>query len=55
MTTNEYKTFSDLFDDDIRSAVLPESAIARRTVHGGCYGGELDRQIDVLKTALNNL
>lgn len=55
MTTKEYKTFSDLFDDDVRSAVLPESAIARRTVHGGCSDNELARQIDVLKTALKNL
>ena len=52
MTVAEYKTFSDLFDDGILTAVLPQSAIARRKTIGGCAPDELKRQISVLRAAV---
>lgn len=55
MTVEEYKKFSPLFDDGILTAVQPQSAIARRTVIGGCAPSELDRQIATLRAACDKL
>ncbi len=52
MTVEEYKKFSDKFDNDIKTAVLPESAIARRKAIGGCAEKELDRQIAEIRSKL---
>ena len=55
MTVDEYKKFSTLFESDILKAVLPQNAIARRNVIGGCASEEIDRQLKVLRNALNNI
>ncbi|MCH5166032.1 MAG: argininosuccinate lyase [Clostridiales bacterium] len=55
MTLSEYKNFSSMFDEGILSAVTAKSAIARRTVIGGCAPQELDRQILKLQKAANAL
>ena len=52
LTVDEYKAFSSLFDADIKIAVMPETAISRRTVIGGCEKTELLRQISVLREAI---
>ncbi len=52
LTVDEYKAFSPLFDADIKIAVMPETAISRRTVIGGCEKTELLRQISVLREAI---
>lgn len=54
MTAAEYKAFSDLFDDGIKTAVLPQSAVARRKTIGGCAPDELKRQISVLRAAVKS-
>lgn len=45
LSVQDYKKFSPLFEPDILSAVLPENAIAKRTVVGGCAKPELLRRI----------
>ena len=55
LTVDEYKTFSPIFDTDILDAVSPKSAIARRTVYGGCALPEMKRQIRALRAAANKL
>lgn len=55
LSLDEYKAFSPLFDEGILSAVLPENAVARRTSHGGCAPKELDRQIALIKSAIDKL
>ncbi len=52
LTVDEYKAFSPLFDADIKISVMPETAISRRTVIGGCEKTELLRQISVLREAI---
>ena len=54
MTVAEYKAFSELFDDGIKTAVLPQSAVARRKTIGGCAPDELKRQISVLRAAVKS-
>lgn len=49
MSLDEYKAFSPLFDADVENAVMPETAISRRTVIGGCEKTELMRQISALR------
>ncbi|MBD5132740.1 MAG: argininosuccinate lyase [Clostridiales bacterium] len=55
LTLDEYRSFSELFDEGILAAVQPKSAIARRKALGGCAAEELDRQIKTLKSAVNKL
>ena len=55
MTVEQYKSFSELFDEGILSAVLPRTAIARRTTHGGSAKSELERQIKILTDEVNTL
>ncbi|MCH5155795.1 MAG: argininosuccinate lyase [Clostridiales bacterium] len=52
LTVKEYKKFSPLFDDDILQAVLPQNAINRRNVIGGCASEEIDRQLKTLRNEL---
>ena len=49
LTLDEFKSFSDKFDKGILSAVKAESAIAGRSVLGGCSKPELTRQIKVIR------
>ncbi len=55
MTVEEYRQFSPLFDEGILTAVLPQSAIARRKVAGGCAPAEIDRQLRELESAVEKL
>ena len=55
LSVEEFKSFSPLFDDGILKAVTAESAIARRTIVGGCAPQEIDRQLLLLTEALEKL
>ncbi len=55
LTVDEFKSFSPLFDDGITTAVQAQSAVARRTVIGGCAPQEVERQLDIIEKALKSL
>ena len=55
LTLDEFKSFSPSFEKDISDAVLPSSAVARRTVIGGCAPNEVARQIRSLRAAVKKL
>ena len=55
LSLDEYKKFSPLFEKDILSAVLPQNAIARRKVIGGCAVEEVERQIKTLRSDLSKI
>ncbi len=55
LSLEEFRSFSPVFDTDILTAVLPSSAIARRSVKGGCAETELLRQIKELRQAVKKL
>ena len=55
LTLDEFKSFSPAFEKDISDAVLPSSAVARRTVIGGCAPNEVARQIRSLRAAVKKL
>lgn len=55
LTVAEFKRFSDLFDDGILAAVLPQNAVERRKAIGGCAFAELTRQIEKARNAIKNI
>lgn len=55
MSVEEYKSFSPLFDADIKTAVKAETAVARRKTLGGSNEDELARQISLLKKRVKSI
>ena len=52
LSVEEYKTFSPLFEADVKAAVDVTNAVKRRTVIGGCAPDETKRQIAAIRKKL---
>ncbi|MBN1279258.1 MAG: argininosuccinate lyase [Chlorobium sp.] len=46
ITIDEYKTFSELFENDIYDALKPEASIRAKQTHGSCSFRSVERQIE---------
>ena len=55
MPLADYQKFSDMFADDIYTAVDARTAVERRRVVGGCAPSELSRQIKALRKKTKEL
>ncbi len=53
MSLDEYKKFSELFEDDVTEKVSIEGCIRERNSYGGTSYREVQRQIDNAKKKMN--
>lgn len=55
MTLEEYKTYDDLFDEDLFDAIDLKNAVQRRTSQGGTSQASIQEQITILNAKLNEI
>ena len=55
MTLEEYKTYAELFEEDLFDAIDLKNAVQRRTSQGGTSQASIQEQITILNTKLNDI
>lgn len=54
MTIDEYKSMSELFEDDIYDAISPETCVKNRNSYGGTSYNQVDMQLKLAKEIMDS-